>query len=557
MPPSNPPQGGEVAIGKKTSGEPPPLPQGVEHAGPSTDPQPTLRAAGSEPPTLAPPKASPPTVPVMTHAEATAPSADSYRPTLPEAPAAPPPAASSEAASASATSKNADAVPPAQAAPPPEPTDAAALALSSAAVSSAEPPLTPPAETTRSSMRDVVPAMPDSEPPRARRTAPISSSIAPPSRPTLQGSDEEDLYAELAAGDLDSGAELAAKLEDAGPARARDLVSVRRHICALAPGVKEDLRALRDAARADRNEAYARSLEHVLAVGTSEVVAPPPIWAQPREPELLANWMFRDVTTRETEALGIVWATGMLRRELASYQLGGSERVPLTVGTPLGETYSEIASLLGSPRPLFHKKTDGPVAVTVGLLAQPAILVAGSVSGRTPELAFMLGAAHASTNPELLLAAHLPETNLRRLFEAVSAAFGPIAPHEDGPSSSTAAMRAEIARTAGDLWQLVQPRSERRLRELAESPFDWKAARAVARRTMRRAGLLASGDLSAALRITFEDLGYGAPDLSAPDALAEAARTHREVADLLRFATSSEYAEARWQPIPPSSLRRG
>jgi len=538
-PPSKPPEPGELAIGKKSSHQPPPLPAAGEH-GPSTDPQPTLRAAGSTPP-VAERTDDTPLVAVMTHAQANAPSADSYRPTMPEAPPRPPP---TPVPSSDEPAKDDDVAASSPVAP-----------RQSLPTPSVDAPLTPPADTTRSSMRDVVPELP-SEPPRPRRTAPISASITPPSRPTLQGSEEEDLFAELAAGDLDSGAELAERIASGGGARTRDLVVVRRHIAVLVPGEIADLTLLRDAARVDRNEAYARALDHVLAIGTSEVVEPPPIWAQPREPELLANWMFRDLNTRETEALGIIWATGMLRRELASYQLGPSDRVPLTVATPLGEAYSEIAGLLGSPRPLFHKRTDGAAAVTVGLLAQPAILVAGEVPARSAELAFLLGAAHSSCNPELLLAAHLPETNLRRLFEAIAAAFGPLEQREDNPTSSTAAFRAEVARVAGDLWQLVSPRSERRLRELAESPLDWQAARAVARRAMRRAGLLASGDLGAALRVTFEDLGHGAPDFTAPDALANAARTHREVADLLRFATSSEYAESRWQPIPPSSLRR-
>jgi hypothetical protein len=522
-------------------------------AAPTTEPHPTLREAGGKASTS--PSVSSPVVTVESRRPEVARAPESYRPTLPEAVAPPTPSTppSLEPAPVSPVP-----VSPPPAAPSPRLDTTLESPAHAPAPSTPAPPTTESVEPVPAVVSTPPAASTSSAPPRSRRLVPITASVAPPARPLLLDSNEQDLYAELSAGDLDSGLELAEQLESIGSSRARDVVAIRRHICALAPGDLPALRALRDAARADRGEAYARALDHVLALGTSETVAPPPLWAQPREPELLAAWMFRDIATRETEALGIVWATGILRRELASYQLSGSDRVALTVGTPLGEAYSEIATLLGSPRPLFHKKTAGPMAVTVGLLAQPAILVAGDVSERSPDLSYALGGAHASCHPELVLAAHLPEANLKRVMEAVMAAFGPIRPHDDAaPASTTDTVRAEVARLAGELWQLVAPRNERRLRELAESPLEWRAARGVARRAMRRAGLLASGDLGAALRQTFEELGVGAIDLSAPGALARAAEAHREVADLVRFATSSEYAEARWQAIPPSSLRRG
>ncbi|MBL9022733.1 MAG: hypothetical protein JNL21_11075 [Myxococcales bacterium] len=387
--------------------------------------------------------------------------------------------------------------------------------------------------------------------------APLGS-LAPPVRPNFADPEEERLFEELVLrGHVHSGLELAASLEE-DESRTRDLLVVRRHLAALQPGHRPTIEALRDAALAERDEVYARSLEHVLRISAKTRVTPPPLAAQPREPELVQNLLLRGVSSRETEVLALVWESGMYRRDLASYGLSGADRVPLTLQSVLGEIYSELAAHLGAPRALFHKRGKGPVSVGIALLSQPALVVTGDVTERSTDLAYALAAAHVTATQELVLAASLPDAQLKRLLDGVAAAFGPVRPpSDDAPTSSSDAFRADVARIAAELWQRVGPRADRQLRELAEAgPFDLGVARATARRAMRRAGLFASGELGTALRFAALETGVDEAILQDPDGLEALCNGQPEAADIVRLATSLEYAEARWQAPPPTSLRR-
>jgi hypothetical protein len=74
---------------------------------------------------------------------------------------------------------------------------------------------------------------------------------------------------------------------------------------------------------------------------------------------------------------------------------------------------------------------------------------------------------------------------------------------------------------------------------------------------MRRAGLFAAGDLPVAVRMTVAELSLSLDTpLTEPEGLAAACRAHPALADLVRLATSSEYADARWQPAASPILRR-
>lgn len=382
-------------------------------------------------------------------------------------------------------------------------------------------------------------------------------TAAPAARPSFASADEEALFEQLLAGYVDAG-ETLADLYVEDDSRSHDLCILRRHQAALRPGHRATLEALREAALADRDEVYARSLEHVLRVSAKTRVAPPPLAVQPREPDLVQNLLLRGVTSRETEVLALVWECGMYRRDLASYGLSGADRVPLTVQSVLGEVYSELVAHLGAPRALFHKRGKGPVSVGIALLSQPALVVTGDVTERSTDLAYALAAAHVTATQELVLAASLPDAQLKRLLDGVAAAFGPVVPRsDDAPTSSSDAFRADVARIAADLWQRVGPRADRQLRELAAAgSFDLASARATARRAMRRAGLFACGELGTVLRFTALETGVDESLLLEEDGLEAFCFERPEAADIVRLATSLEYAEARWQSPPPSSLRR-
>src|SRR6185312_6021729 len=93
----------------------------------------------------------------------------------------------------------------------------------------------------------------------------------------------------------------------------------------------------------------------------------------------------------------------------------------------------------------------------------------------------------------------LTEDALRTLIDALLAAFGPVA---NLPRSTAA-----VARLGQNLWQLVPPRADRRLRELCTSPISYESAVSGTRQAMRRAGLFAAGGLSIALPLVAFELG--------------------------------------------------
>jgi hypothetical protein len=119
---------------------------------------------------------------------------------------------------------------------------------------------------------------------------------------------------------------------------------------------------------------------------------------------------------------------------------------------------------------------------------------------------------------------------------------------------------AAVARLGQDLWQLVNPRADRRLREIFASgsatshelPLD------ASRRAARLAGLFACGDLPTAVRLVVAEQGIALDvPLTTPDGLADPCDKHAEIAELVRLATRSEYAEARWNASSALDSRKG
>jgi hypothetical protein len=77
--------------------------------------------------------------------------------------------------------------------------------------------------------------------------------------------------------------------------------------------------------------------------------------------------------------------------------------------------------------------------------------------------------------------------------------------------------------------------------------LEYPRALAAVRRVLRRAALFISGDLSLCLRqlINEENLNVAVP--TTLDELRSLCARHAGSADLVRLATSPEYAEVRWQ----------
>jgi hypothetical protein len=432
-----------------------------------------------------------------------------------------------------------------------------------APIAAAEDDLLEPSPVTARSATEAAPPPPVAAP-RLHPSTPPGRLLSVPPPPTAT-EQEASLFRELAAGSYDAGERLMALFASCGEDRARETLAVRRMQAALRLGDRGALERLHAAALADKNLVYARAVEHVLRAfdvdppgrspaGAPGAIVPPPLSAQRNAPDLVMALLFRDLDAPVNEALAIVWDTGLFRRDAGQYGLTGLERVQPGPTTILGEVYGIVADHLGFLRTaIFHQRTRGALEAQVAPLLPPAVVVRGEVRDDAIEVSYLLGAHLAGTMPEHVLVSSMPEDELRTLLAAVVAAFGPLHATPDTRGNPA------VVRLEQNLWQLIPPRGERRLREICSDTerMSWELANRTTRRAMRRAGLYASGDLGHAVRATVKELGLKLPKpLDAPDGLAAACAAHPEIADLARLATRMEYAEARWQPGPVAGVRR-
>ena len=439
--------------------------------------------------------------------------------------------------------------------PAPAATEAPKAAAQNEPTKPVEPPVESPPPQPGSTPSPVPPAPtksesgPDSAPPPPPSRMPASRAVAV-LWPAIENDREEELVRELLGGSFDAGESLVRAYGDASP-RTHDILVVRRHQAALRPGDRAALDRLLEASVADKSTVYTRAVEHVLSVGQKTPTEPPPLGAQLVEPGLLHRLLFRDLVSSVTEALSLVWETGLYRKDLGAYGLESAPRLQPGQGSPLAAAYGAVLPLFGQ-RALYQLRKDGPLRVSVALLSQPALVVEGEVKSGGPELHYLLASRLATTLPEFAIVASEPDDAVKNLLDAIIAAFGPVS-SDDPPAPGSGSRRAAIARIGAELWQRVSPRAERRLKAIAEEgKLSIDEARTKSEAAMRRAGLFASGDLAMSLRITLEELGDDPAILGEPDGLARAC-AHPEVADLVRLATRMEYAEARFFGAPTST----
>jgi hypothetical protein len=411
----------------------------------------------------------------------------------------------------------------------------------------------PPFEESVPLVRQVRPASQSTTPMPATVLAEVAPLAAAPSPkppsvvPGRTAMSEADLMAALTRGDLAAGVELAAVLRQQ-PERSRDLVRVCRMLCDAAPGDISFLTFLHDASSRDGDLIYARAVEHVLEVfkGGVEIV-PPPLAEQIEQPEEINALLFHSTRTAAGEVLGMIWqwAGTLFWQEPARYGVTGVERLAPHSPTPLGQACMTAVRALGLLRtPIFCKKSDQALSITPAALNPPALVIEGDVGEVGGELNYWLGVALCATLQDQVLLATTPADQVDNILKAVSAAFGP-------PHSSRAGL-ASVAQLAGGLWERIPAREQRRLQALCleHGALDRASAVNGAQQAARRAGLFICGDIFYALCALCIEQGLDASQLG-PETFRHVCSQSAEAADLVRLATSPEYAAARWQNPKP------
>lgn len=377
----------------------------------------------------------------------------------------------------------------------------------------------------------------ESSPPSDAAWAALTAQFRP------QGPREEELFSAFTQRSIDAGQELVTRLSGQRH-RVRDAVLIARMLVWLLPGEAEPLRVLKRAVEADHDRVFALALSQVVdgvLEGKSERLAAPALERQLEQPQDVRAMLFGDLNAPACEALAIVWQSAgrALVSHWAAPDLSAAE--PAAASTPLGATYVQVARLLGMKRTplLVHAESSGPFTLEVVLAAQPTLLARGEAPPPGARLAHELGAGLASILPSHVLIAGSDEARRTELLRAISAAFG--------PTEDSRATFASGARLAELLWEGVPPRAQRRLSELcASGALSREQVFASLRRAGLRAGLFASGDLGMALAMA-SDGHIDAAALAAPGRLAELCRQDDDVRDLVRLATSQQYAMARFR----------
>ncbi len=252
------------------------------------------------------------------------------------------------------------------------------------------------------------------------------------------------------------------------------------------------------------------------------------------EPASLAPRPLRDPALEEVRALWrMLWEQALpLFREAPPTVLQPNDRVTRVATTAESRAFADALAALGRDElPAFYYPRFGEPRLHIVRTSPPSIVAGPGFASDEGSMRFQLGRALELAEPEHILVATLPSARARVVVAAVAAAFGPA----DGSS-----VPREAAVLASELWRTMPPRGQAAVRELLASAGarwnDYDGARYAALTAGLRAGLLASGDLGAAVR----EACASDPELSgAPldeEGLRAALGRSPALADLVRFA---------------------
>jgi hypothetical protein len=248
------------------------------------------------------------------------------------------------------------------------------------------------------------------------------------------------------------------------------------------------------------------------------------------------------------EVLAAVWegAPGLSQANLDSFGVTAKDKVSTVADLAIAQIWGQAGKALGNRRTSLYLRPDADFdGVSLVGVAPPAIVVGPRLAEEAAvgELRFRIGRALELGRPEYLLAATLPAPEFDILFMGVLKAFHPKharfrAGSEDAATEQAAKLKKalpyKIAKRVGELFQEHA--------EVALDPTRWREG---AREAGNRAGLLMCGAAKVAVHIVGHESIPGA--VAAPD--AETLRDHAgrpgPLRDLLRFAVSDAYLDAR------------
>jgi tetratricopeptide (TPR) repeat protein len=253
-------------------------------------------------------------------------------------------------------------------------------------------------------------------------------------------------------------------------------------------------------------------------------------------------------------ALSLLWdgAHALLGEHLPRLEIPQEARVSPMGDSPLARGWSEMLKRLGQSKValvdasvLGRSTTDSPRGghyFEVHAQYPPVILAheRAHQSTNADDLRFALGRALYFTRPDTVFALGLDPPTLARVVSAMLQAFHPRharRKHHQQHEDAVAKLSQELARK---LPMRVSRQLSASLKERAEEPFDSRVWRAWVRRCGTRMGLALGGDVEAAVRVlTARD------EAPTHDDLRELVSGSDELRDLLAFAISGEYVEAR------------
>lgn len=353
----------------------------------------------------------------------------------------------------------------------------------------------------------------------------------------------ESVLSRIDADDTDEAEALALRLAESGAAPAHDVAAILRALVRREPWRTASLRglrslALRRGARAE--EAVASAL---LASFDRAVPASP---LPPLDGGLGTELVRGNDADPEHAAFGrilaLAWEGGLgllYRKSLQQYRTVGTDRVAAYGSSPVARAYAAAVRALDAAGTALYVRQFGGSELLVATTSPPCLIAGAGLGGAEAELRFRIGRALELARPENVLVAALSPQDARTAVEATVAAFGPA---DGGPVSR------EAAAFAAELWRTIPGPTQRELREAIldlPSPMTGETVTAAALGAGARAGLLASGDLGAALRaLRQDDDAVAELDTSDEAGFAAAARRSPGLAALIRAALSDAFLAA-------------